>query len=322
MWAPLPVGVEDPSRPSRAVHAAMADLKESGQAVGAQVLTAAGRLRAADDPVSQAARLQPRQRFFNLVVTNVPGPQFPLYLLGRRWRRSTRGPARRGQALGIAIMSYDGKLCFGLLATTTRCPTSTSWPASSSGDRRARGRGRRRPAAARRARSAPADGVRRERPGVSRPLAVGRAAVLALAGVATVVRVLPRRDDAPAAPPSRRGAGRASARRTQRAGDPARQRGARCTPTRAGRRCVRELRRRDRGPARRGLEQAGQAVHPTRARRPGHGVARARRRARGAQRRGPRATRAARVRRVLAGPSALRRRPASPAAPCASRSPS
>ena len=62
---------------------AMGDLKESGQAVGAQVLTQMADF-APTTMMAQAARLQARQRFFNLVVTNVPGPQFPLYLLGRR----------------------------------------------------------------------------------------------------------------------------------------------------------------------------------------------------------------------------------------------
>ncbi len=61
----------------------MGDLKESGQAVGAEVLTGMADF-APPTIFSQAARLQARQRFFNLVVTNVPGPQIPLYLLGRR----------------------------------------------------------------------------------------------------------------------------------------------------------------------------------------------------------------------------------------------
>jgi len=50
------------------------------------------------------------------VVTNIPGPQFPLYLLGRRMQRFYPVvPLAHGQALGIAIMSYDGHLGFGLL---------------------------------------------------------------------------------------------------------------------------------------------------------------------------------------------------------------
>ena len=53
MYAPLPVGVEDPEEAYRRVHEAMAGLKESGQAVGAQVITAARRLRAADDPAAR-----------------------------------------------------------------------------------------------------------------------------------------------------------------------------------------------------------------------------------------------------------------------------
>ena len=57
------------------------------------------------------------------MVTNVPGPQFPLYLLGRRMQRFYPVvPLAHGQALGIAIMSYDGKLGFGLLADYDAMP--------------------------------------------------------------------------------------------------------------------------------------------------------------------------------------------------------
>jgi diacylglycerol O-acyltransferase / wax synthase len=122
MWAPLPVGVEDPAAVLAEVGEAMRGLKESGQAVGAQALTSLADF-APPTIMSQAARLQSRQRFFNLVVTNVPGPQIPLYLLGRRLLAFYPVvPLAHHQALGIAIMSYDGRLGFGLLADFDAVP--------------------------------------------------------------------------------------------------------------------------------------------------------------------------------------------------------
>ena len=122
MWAPLPVGIENPAECLRSVAASMADLKASGQAVGAQVLTNLAGF-APPTILSQAARLQARQPFFNLVVTNVPGPQFPLYLLGRRLEvLYPVVPLAQRQALGIAVMSYDGHLGFGLLGDYDALP--------------------------------------------------------------------------------------------------------------------------------------------------------------------------------------------------------
>ncbi len=115
MMAPLPVFAEDPIERLRLVSETMGDLKGSGQAVGAELLT---RLTDFAPPTiaSQAARLQPAQRFFNLVVTNVPGPQFPLYLMGRRMTSIfPLVPLARRQALCVGIMSYDGKIDFGLV---------------------------------------------------------------------------------------------------------------------------------------------------------------------------------------------------------------
>ncbi len=122
MWAPLPVGVEDPAECLAQIQRAMESLKHSGQAVGAQVLTNLAGF-APPTILSQAARLQARQRYFNLVVTNVPGPQFPLYLLGRRLRSLYPVvPLARRQALGIAVMSYNGHLGFGLLGDYDALP--------------------------------------------------------------------------------------------------------------------------------------------------------------------------------------------------------
>jgi diacylglycerol O-acyltransferase / wax synthase len=122
MWAPLPVGVEDAEEVLAEVGEAMRGLKESGQAVGAQALTSLADF-APPTIMSQAARLQSRQRFFNLVVTNVPGPQIPLYLLGRQMRAFYPVvPLAHNQALGIAIMSYDGRLAFGLLGDYDALP--------------------------------------------------------------------------------------------------------------------------------------------------------------------------------------------------------
>ena len=65
---------------------------------------------------AQAARLQSRQRFFNLVVTNIPGPQFPLYLLGREMLGMfPMVPLAQRQALCVGIFSYNGQLNFGLI---------------------------------------------------------------------------------------------------------------------------------------------------------------------------------------------------------------
>ena len=93
----------------------MAGLKESGQAVGAQAITRLADVAA--PTVSTRRRACSRASgFFNLTVTNVPGPQLPLFMLGRRLEAFyPQVPLVLNTALGIAIMSYDGRLFFGLL---------------------------------------------------------------------------------------------------------------------------------------------------------------------------------------------------------------
>ncbi|MGN6169282.1 MAG: WS/DGAT/MGAT family O-acyltransferase [Solirubrobacteraceae bacterium] len=114
MWAPLPVGTVEPVRQLEGIRLAMAEIKESGQAVGAQTLTELAGF-APPTMLAQAARLQARQRLFNLVVTNVPGPQQPLYLLGRELECVfPLVPLAKNTAIGIAVMSYNGQMSFGL----------------------------------------------------------------------------------------------------------------------------------------------------------------------------------------------------------------
>jgi diacylglycerol O-acyltransferase / wax synthase len=115
MMAPLPVWCREPVARLDIVRQELKGLKSGGQAVGAKVLT---ELTAFAPPtiMDQAARLSARQRLFNLVVTNVPGPQFPLYLLGRRMLETfPMVPLAKNQALGVALLSYDGSINFGLV---------------------------------------------------------------------------------------------------------------------------------------------------------------------------------------------------------------
>ena len=115
MRGPLPVYVEDPVARLRAVKVAMDGLKESKMAVGAEALANVQNF-APPTVLAQASRINFSTRLFNLIVTNVPGPQFPLYTRGREMQDVF--PVAflpEDHALAIAIMSYNGKVNFGLL---------------------------------------------------------------------------------------------------------------------------------------------------------------------------------------------------------------
>ena len=115
MRGPLPVWVDDPVERLAVVRAAMDDLKESKQAIGAEVLTSV-QMFAPPTVLAQASRVNFSTRLFNLLVTNVPGPQFPLYVVGRRMLAVFPiAFLPKNHALSIAIMSYDGAMNFGLL---------------------------------------------------------------------------------------------------------------------------------------------------------------------------------------------------------------
>jgi diacylglycerol O-acyltransferase len=122
MRGPLPVYIADPLERLGAVRTAMEGLKESKQAVGAEVLASVQNL-APPTILAQASRLNFSTRLFNLIVTNVPGPQFPLYVRGRELLEVF--PVAflpRDHALAIAVMSYNGRMSFGLLGDYDALP--------------------------------------------------------------------------------------------------------------------------------------------------------------------------------------------------------
>ena len=100
----------------------MDGLKESKQAVGAATLAAVNNL-APPTILAQASRLNFSTRLFNLIVTNIPGPQVPLYVLGRKL--VDLFPVAflpEHHALAIAIMSYNGGIDYGLLGDYDALP--------------------------------------------------------------------------------------------------------------------------------------------------------------------------------------------------------
>jgi diacylglycerol O-acyltransferase / wax synthase len=113
---PLPVYIEDPLRRLETVREAMDGVKSSKQALGAEVISRFNDF-APPTLLAQASRLNFSTRLFNLIVTNVPGPQIPLYVLGRELEDVF--PVAflpENHALAIAIISYNGGIGFGLLA--------------------------------------------------------------------------------------------------------------------------------------------------------------------------------------------------------------
>ena len=113
---------KDPVERLQIVRDAMQGVKESKQALGAEVISGLEDF-APPTLLAMASRLNFSTRLFNLIVTNVPGPQFPLYLLGREMQAIV--PVAflpEDHALAIAAMSYNGNLVFGLLGDYDAMP--------------------------------------------------------------------------------------------------------------------------------------------------------------------------------------------------------
>ena len=114
MFVSLPVDKIPPGERLAAISEQTRHLKDRQQAVSADFLINMSDY-VAPTLMSLAARVVHRQRFLNLVVTNVPGPQFPLYLMGARLLEAFPiVPLTRNLTVVVGILSYDGTLHFGL----------------------------------------------------------------------------------------------------------------------------------------------------------------------------------------------------------------
>jgi WS/DGAT/MGAT family acyltransferase len=110
---PLPIDEPDPRAQLARIVEKTTKLKVSNSAVGAEVLTQAAEYTPST-LLALGARNIARLLPFNLVVTNVPGPQAPMYMLGAEMTEVyPHVPLTDRLGLGIALMSYNGKLCWG-----------------------------------------------------------------------------------------------------------------------------------------------------------------------------------------------------------------
>jgi WS/DGAT/MGAT family acyltransferase len=120
----LPVGIPDPLTRLRTVSAQMAKVKDSDQLAANQIVTS---ITEVTPPllISMAGRLGTKlpQHRVNTVVTNVPGPQIPLYATGRRMLEVYPfAPIALQTRISVAVFSYDGKLSFGITGDRDTCP--------------------------------------------------------------------------------------------------------------------------------------------------------------------------------------------------------
>jgi len=116
MFVSVPVGAAHPADRLSEISAQTADLKEKRQALSADLLLNMSDY-IAPTLMSLAARAVHRQPFVNLIVTNVPGPQHPLYMMGGRLIEAYPiVPLTQNLTIVVGILSYDGTLHFGLWA--------------------------------------------------------------------------------------------------------------------------------------------------------------------------------------------------------------
>lgn len=115
MWLiALPIGEPDPAKRLASVAAVTKELKETDHALGASTIVSVS-TGAPAALVSLGARLASRARPFNMTVTNVPGPQFPLYLAGSPMTATyPLVPLWESHGVGIAMFSLLGKVNIGL----------------------------------------------------------------------------------------------------------------------------------------------------------------------------------------------------------------
>jgi WS/DGAT/MGAT family acyltransferase len=123
----LPIDEPDPAARIRALNATMADIKDSA-AVRAGALAVAASGWAPPLVSSGLARAMSGVRAFNLVVSNVPGPQQTFYMNGQQLLEAfpcvPLNPASQG--LNVGVLSYDGGVCFGLMADRDLDPSVTT----------------------------------------------------------------------------------------------------------------------------------------------------------------------------------------------------
>lgn len=118
----LPVEEMDALERLNYIKNSMEGLKKSNQAIAADALTAVQNF-APPTVLAQASRINFSTRLFNLLVTNVPGPQIPLYLLGRQMLDAFPVPfLAENHALAVAVTSYNGRINFGILGDYDAVP--------------------------------------------------------------------------------------------------------------------------------------------------------------------------------------------------------
>jgi hypothetical protein len=112
----LPIGQPDPLRRVEMIRKTTEELKASHQAAAVEMIETVHEWISFDiQALSKGTQ--------NMFVTNVPGPQFPLYLVGAPLRAIyAQAPLLENLGLVVAVMSYDGRVCWCFNADYDRVP--------------------------------------------------------------------------------------------------------------------------------------------------------------------------------------------------------